>query len=272
MGLSTKGRYEMRMFKVMVSAILALILSSAALGAERQTGRVMGTMAQKGGLPLAGGVVFFFNQDSGPPPAPEKYWRVPDKSVELDKDGRFSTELAEGTYFFGSIKRPSGKDVGPPNEGDIYLVTSDIPVKQRTFTVKAGKEIDIGTISELKPFRKDLLSAGITGIEGVVIDADGTPVPGVFVFAFLTAKMSGRPLFVSEKTGADGKYLLRVEKEGEYYLKVKEVYGGGPPRQGGFIGAYGDGSPKPVEVKGGTTVKGVTIIGGSFPGQGRKPK
>ncbi len=263
----------MRILKVMMAAIIVLMLTGEALAAERQTGRVTGKMAQMAGGPLAGGDVFFFNQISGPAPAPEIYWRVPDKSVELDADGRFSTELIEGTYFFGATKRLSGKDGGPLHEGDLYLVISDIPENQRTFTVKAGTEIDLGIITAFKPYHKGSESASITGIEGVVINAGGKPVQGVFVFAFLSPPKAGvRPIFVSEKTGADGKYLLRVEKEGKYYLKVKEVYGDGPPKQGGFIGGYGDKTPKAVDVMGGTVVKGITIKGGSFAGRGKKLK
>jgi hypothetical protein len=226
-------------------------------------------MAQKGGAPLEGGLAFFFNKASGPPPLPDKYWRVPDEIAELDADGRFATELLEGTYYLGAIKRMASKDVGPPNEGDLYLIINNLPEKQRTITVKAGVAQDVGTIAEAIPYRKSFATEGITGIEGVVADPEGKPVPGVFVFAFLTPAMVGRPLFVSEKTGVDGKFLLRLAKEGSYYLKVKELYGGGPPRQGGIIGGYGEDAPKAVEVKGGSIVKGIKIKGSRFQGQGQ---
>lgn len=260
------------MLKAVLSVIVVLVMANGAMAAERLTGKVTGKMAQKGGAPLAGGLAFFFNKASGPPPLPDKYWRVPDEIAELDAEGFYSTELLEGIYYLGAIKRISGKDVGPPNEGDLYLTIHSLPEKQRTVTVKAGTTLDVGTIAEAIPYRKSHTVAGVSGIEGIVVDPDGKPVQGVFVFAFMTPSMVGRPLFVSEKTGGDGKFLLRVANEGSYYLKVKELYGGGPPRQGGIIGGYGEETPKAVEVKVGSIVKGLKIKGSRFQGQGQVKK
>ncbi|MSM39657.1 MAG: carboxypeptidase regulatory-like domain-containing protein [Geobacter sp.] len=255
----------------LIAAGLVLLLAGAGIAAERQTGTLTGKLAQKNGAPLSGGLVFFFNQVSGPPPSPEEYWRVPDEIADLDNDGRFSAELLEGTYFVGAIQRMGAKEVGPPIEGDLFLVGRDPQGKPRTFTVKAGQQQDLGTIAGALPFGKTTVRPGTTGIEGVVVGPEGKPVVGVFVFAFLTPAMVGRPLFVSEKTGPDGRFLLRLAEGGEYYLKAKELYGGGPPRQGGIIGAYGDDEPKAVKVKSGAIAKGISIKGLRFPGQGRKP-
>ena len=62
---------------------------------------------------------------------------------------------------------------------------------------------------------------------------------GVIVFAYIKSAMSGRPLFVSDKTGPDGKYMLRVNKGGVYYLRARNQYGGGKPKSGSLIGNYG---------------------------------
>ena len=255
----------------LIAAGLVLLLAGAGIAAERQTGTVTGKLTHKTGTPLSGGLVFFFNQASGPPPSPEDYWRVPDEIADLDNDGRFSTQLLEGVYYLGGIQRVGAREVGPPIEGDLFLVNRDPQGKARTFTVKAGQQQDLGTISGALPFGKTMKRPGITGIEGVVVGPEDKPVAGVFVFAFLTPAMVGRPLFVSEKTGPDGRFLLRLAEGGDYYLKAKELYGGGPPRQGGIIGAYGDEVPKAVTVKSGAIAKGISIKGVRFLGQGRMP-
>jgi len=257
---------------VMVAAALAAMVCCAS-AAEPVTGKLTGRLAQKDGSPLSGGLAFFFNQSTGVPPLPEKYWRVPDEIAELDAEGRFTAELIEGTYFVGAVKRAIGRDVGPPNEGDLFLVSRDPQGKPRTFAVKARTQQDIGTIAEALPFVKSPNKGGITGIEGVVEGEDGKPIAGVFVFAFMTPSMVGRPQFVAERTGADGRFLLRVAEAGNYYLKVRDVYGGGPPRQGGIIGGYVSDTPQSVAVKANAITKGVSLKGIRFQGQGqaRKP-
>lgn len=260
----------MKSLKTALIAITTLlILASAAVAAEQKTGTIKGKLAQADGTPLSNGLVFFFNQSSGAPPAPESYWRVPDEIAEIDQDGKFSTELLEGNYFVGAIQRPTGRDVGPPNPGDLFLISREPTGKQRLYQVKPGSVKDIGTVAEAVPYKNAIPKPGMTAIEGQVLGSDGKPVKGVFVFAFLTPAMVGRPLFVSEKTNDDGKFLLRVSEGGKYYLKVKELYGGGPPRKGSVIGGYGDDIPKAVEVKNGTLVRGIKIAGSKFPGQGK---
>ena len=278
----------MKMLGTVATGGLVLAVAFGAIAAERQpgkqfgrmpgkvagqhTGKVTGKLAQKGGVPLSGGLAFFFNMGSGPPPSPDKYWRVPDEIAELDADGRFNTELIPGTYFVGAIKRAVGKEVGPPAEGDLFLVARDASQMPRSFVVTAGGHLDLGTIAEAIPYHKPAAAKEITGIAGQVVDAENKPVPGVYVFAYLTPAMIGRPLFASEKTGLDGKFLLRVAEGGNYYLKVRELYGGGPPRQGGIIGGYGDETPKAVTVKSGSVTSGITVKGLKFPGRGQPQK
>lgn len=77
------------------------------------------------------------------------------------------------------------------------------------------------------------------------------------VFAFSTPTMVGRPLFVSERSDRDGKYLLRTHRGGNYYLRARANHGGGPPAADEVMGIYKDG--KPVVIKTGQLRKGVNI-------------
>ncbi|MBT0652309.1 carboxypeptidase-like regulatory domain-containing protein [Geomobilimonas luticola] len=251
--------------------VFLLCSVATAVGAEdARTGTISGKMKIKNGGPLANGVVFFFNEASGPPPSPEKYWRVPDEIVGTDGEGNFKAVLLEGKYYLGASKRKSGQEVGPPQEGDYFLPAMEEKGVSKTFHVEKGKTADIGTIAEAIPFSRATVKtgSGITAIEGSITDAEGKPLERAMVFAFLTPAMVGKPLFVSERTGKDGKYLLRVNQGGDYYLKIRDVYGGGAPKVGEIMGGYGQDKPMPVTVKTGTTVKGIDIKGVRFLGRG----
>ena len=249
-------------------------MAASVWGAERKTGYLSGRLMIKNGGPLDGGMAFLFNHAAGPPPSPEKYWRVPDEIVPIGKDGRFKAELIEGTYYLGAIKRLAGKEIGPPQEGDFFLISRDAAGEPMQYFVGKGKETDVGTIAEATPFRRSMLKleGGITAIEGTIVGPTGKPVEGALVFAFLTPAMVGKPVFVSERTGKDGKFLLRVFGSDHYYLKTRDVYGGGPPKVGAVIGSYGEDTPIPVDVKAGEIKKGVEIKVVRFTGQGPKQK
>lgn len=237
---------------------------------EVRTGAIAGKMMIKNGGALANGLVYFFNDRNGPPPSPDKYWRVPDEITKTDAEGNFKAQLLEGKYYLGATKRVAGQDPGPPQEGDLFLPASSEKGGPKEYLVKKGETTDAGTIAEALPFQRNMIktSDGITAIEGVITDNKGRPVDKALVFAFLTPAMIGRPLFVSERTGSDGRYLLRVDKGGTYYLKIRDVYGGGVPKVGEIIGSYGEKKATPVTVEFGKILKGINISGISFPGRG----
>jgi len=259
--------------KRICSLLLALAVFGTgifALAADGGVGRITGTLQKKTGEPLANGMLFLFNEKTGPPPAPEKYWRVPDEIVPLDGDGKFLAEVPAGTYYLGAIKRIGGEALGAPNDGDYFLANRDERGNLRKYAVKAGETTTIGTLAQARPFKKVAASAGagVTAIEGTVLDEAGKPVAGALVFAFVSPTMVGKPLFASERTGTDGTYLLRVHKGGTYYLKSREVYGGGAPKAGEIIGGYGEKEPKPVKVETGKIVRGIDLRVIHFKGRG----
>ncbi len=249
-----------------------LVLSGTAYAKDTKTGYLTGQLQAKTGEPLAGGLIFFFNELAGTPPAPDKYWRVPDEMGFLDGKGNFKVRLSEGKYFIGAIKRSSGRDPGPPLEGDLFLIDRDAAGTPKLHPVNKDVTTDIGTIAGAAPFRNEMSRAqkGTTAIEGTVTDTEGKPIAGALVFAFATPGTVDKPLFVSERSGKEGKYLLRVADNGSYYLKVRDVYGGGAPSVGAVIGGYGDDSPIPVKTIKGTIVGGIDIKTRKFAGKGQK--
>jgi hypothetical protein len=250
--------------------LFVALLCGASMAAETKVGAMAGRLQTKGKEPLNNALVFIFNERSGPPPAPDnRYWRVPDEVTETDIEGRFVIAVPPGSYYLGAIKRLRGKDVGPPTEGDLFLTSVDTKGSAIKYNV-ANDLVDVGTIAQAVPFKAEMVSNlnGISAVEGIVQTKDGQPVKGASVFAFTSPTMIGKPIFVSARTDADGRYQLRVMGGRTYYLKARESYGGGPPKIGSMTGNYGEESPVPVPVKAGEVTKGINVNVSRFARQG----
>lgn len=180
-------------------------------------------------------------------------------SEPTDEEGGFSVSLPPGKYFFVVRKRESGDAVGPVRTGDYHSEVIG-PV-----TVRAGEPIarDIVALRKLGE-TKDLPSATpaptSTGIRGTITDADGKPVKGARLHAYTYPQMSERPKYVSEETGADGRYVLFFPEGGTFYLAARSRFGG-PPKIGELYGRYDDGTVEPsgIHVKDNEIVENVDI-------------
>ncbi|OGW45289.1 MAG: hypothetical protein A2078_13930 [Nitrospirae bacterium GWC2_57_9] len=242
-------------YALLISVLFAMV--SPATGDDR-SGIVMGVIGIKNGGPMMDGTVFFFDQNSGPPPSATKYWRVPTHFFPIDSEARFSAVLPEGTYYFGAIERNTGETLGPPQEGDFFFISQDEKGRPRKLTVRKGSMTDLGMVVEAVPFKRAMLARkGTTSIEGVIRDRQGKPVEGMAVIGFKSPTMMGLPVFVSERSDKGGRYLLRVDRGGTYYLRARSNYGPGFPAKGELMGVYKDG--KPVSVKTSTSRKGINI-------------
>lgn len=136
----------------------------------------------------------------------------------------------------------------------------------KEYAVAKDKDTGIGTISEAVRFRGEPEDphVRITAIEGTVVDGHGQPVAGAMAFAYATADMTGKPLFTSARTGKDGIFSLRVDKGGNYFVKIRNTNVGGHPVDGELVGAYGSDRPEPIGVKTGEIAKGFVITGRIF--------
>lgn len=251
----------MKIFRLMLLLVLILSTMISAEADETKPGRMTGVLARKDGRPLNYGLIYLFDHFSGPPPIIEKYWRIPDEIFEVDERGRFDIELIPGTYYIAYIKHSDPSDVGPPKKGELILISRDSKGQPVPYSLKAGEMLDIGKLSEAVPYDPVMVrpsdKEGITAIEGRILGKDGKPIAGVPVFAFMTAAAIGRPLFTSERTDKDGNFLLRVDKGGTYYLKVRGHYGGGKPDHDSVLDGEKDEQLAEVYVETGQIVKGV---------------
>ena len=255
-------------------AILFLLLSAGTSHSDNQpdpnaksvqpkTGIVTGKFVGNGKESMAGGQVIFYKAGVEPPPNITRYIRVPLPRLtsKIQPDGSFRAELPGGKYFFGAIKRNSGKQFGMPSKGDYYYRYYKPNSRElQEFSVNEGDYIDFGTL-EARPFRGRVkaLSAQ-TAIKGRLSDMDGKPVENCLVFAFPTPQMLRQlPLFVSSKSGKNGEYILNVAGDSTYYLLARDVMGGGQVKEGGLIGFYGEQKPVGVTIQSGAIVKNIDI-------------
>ncbi len=150
-------------------------------------------------------------------------------------------EVPESAYYVVARKRASGAVAGPVVEGDLYGESLANPVP-----VRSGSE----TLLDVHLVRKerdddpnaDRLSARGATIRGVVVDGAGTPVPGVYVFAYRNRVVGhGMPDFRTLPTGVDGAFSLSLGAGGLFYVGARE-HAGGSPRPGEWFGFY-EGSP-----------------------------
>lgn len=250
---------------------VTLVMTAGAFSEEVKRGHIAGKWITKEYGAMAGGLVLLFNAETGPPPLYEGQFRVPDAMYDIGPKGEFDAEVNAGAYYL-VLRKVAGGRPGPPKDGEPHFFSLDKKGQPRRFTIRPGKTIDLGTIAEVIPFKRAVKSlAGSTFIEGTVYDDEGVPVEGAGVLAFLSPEMLGRPLYVSDSTGKDGKYVLRVNEGGTYYLKIRSHYGGGRPEAGEIMGGYGEqNDPAVVKVETGKVTKGIDISGKRFTGRGRQ--
>ena len=230
-------------------------------GSVQVTGTLKGFIHTPDGKPLMSGDVYFFNEAMGPFPAPEKYWRVADELGPMDATGGFSVDLPPGRYYIGAIQRKVDATlIGPPAEGDVFYAGT------AKYEVLPGSVNNVNILKGAKPFSLNSVAkgAGVTAIEGSVVDNAGKPVENAIIFAHKLATMNDRPLFVSVRTDKGGAFRIRVADSGTYYLRVRDLYGGGMPAEGSFMGAYGGKTPKGIIIKQGEVIKGIQLTGEKF--------
>jgi len=206
--------------------------------------------------PLAHGRLFLYNEAAGPS-VPNAIARVPDNITLLDNNGRFNFELPPGTYRLSASKMPDSGPMGPPLEGEPVYFKVDSSGAEVAFTVTSGKKTNAGVISTSRPMIRNY--KGKTLIQGQVIDASGSPVKGAVIYAYLDPGIVDKAYHVSEKTAADGKFVLSVNKGGAYYLRVRGEYGGGIPKEGEIIDITAPTALTPITVNNGETLSGVII-------------
>jgi hypothetical protein len=231
------------------TALLAALVAAVAAcgGPKQESGQTM--VKGKALTPLAEAYVSVYREGmdlKGPPYT---------TSQPSGPDGDYSISLPPGKYFFILRQRKGGDAVGPVRTGDLHSEVVG-PI-----TVRGGETISrdlvaVRKVGETKDLPSTTPAPTTTGISGVITDADGKPVKDARLHAYTYPQMSERPKYVSEATGADGRYVLFFPEGGTYYLAARNRFGG-PPKIGELYGRYDDGTVEPSAIH----VKDNEIIG-----------
>lgn len=217
-------------------------------------------------------MVYLFNKSMGPPPSRDKYWRVPDLISGVDADGSFSVAISEGTYYLTAAQKDPDAEMGPPTEREFHYFHGDPAWNPLPLAVASGATLNLGALPGAFLWTPEMSKSeeGVTSIAGTVTDMAGKPLEGAVIFAYLSQDITGRPVFISERTGKEGSYQLRVHGGGTFYLKVRSVYGGGSPETGEYLNITDEFKPFSVTLRKGQKLQGIAIQVKKFPKRGPK--
>ncbi|WP_305046022.1 MSCRAMM family protein [Geoalkalibacter sp.] len=191
------------------------------------------------GLPLKGAWIYVYVEEASGLMGPSY-----GEAVQSDEGGMFRIPLPAGRYYLAARQRGDGSRLGEPAPGDLNGVYPGNPVE-----LTRGEELDLGdfrltavdahTREERRAAGK--FAATATAFTGRVVDERGGPTAGVYVFAYLDRRMVGKPTYISEPSGADGRFTLYLGEGGTYYVGARSRFGG-PLEPGERVGTW-DGRP-----------------------------
>lgn len=179
-------------------------------------------------------------------------------TAPTDTSGLFEAPLPPGKYFLVARKRHRGEFQGPLQAGDFFGYYPGNP-----FEVREGQVIDASfAMVEVpeKVRRQAEALFGETSISGQVLDGQGNPVAGVRVMLYGDPMMIQRPLYVSQPTDGEGRFVLSFPHGGRYWLVARDRLGGQPlPEQ--FHGRYVGSPDGSLRVRTGQKRKDIIIRG-----------
>ena len=178
-------------------------------------------------------------------------------AAPTDEQGYFELPLTVGTYYLVVRVRQNGQMAGPLKAGDLfgYLAGNPLLINEGA---PARVHIPLIEVPE-KVSRHAANLFGNTSISGVVLDQKGEPVAGLQVLLYEDSMMLNRPLYVSQKTAADGRYQLSFPKGGHYYLAARNELGG-TPAPGEFYGRYQGTPDHSIKIETGKALVDIEIV------------
>jgi len=180
-------------------------------------------------------------------------------------DGSFSFTIEPGTYWVVARKRTVDDRMGPLNAGDLFAFAPGNPVAvgAGVFSVvalnAAAKQVNKVKDGGQEVTLDGTVKAGGTVVSGVVRDAAGKPVRGLYVGAYRDSMMIYKPDFISNLTGEDGAYTLTLAGGGEFFIIARNTLGG-PAEKGDLLGRYAGNENHSVAVKAGEKLVGIDIV------------
>lgn len=173
-------------------------------------------------------------------------------------DGEFALDLPPGAYWLVARRRAGGGMAGPLRKGDAFGYFAGNPVVVEPGWITRV----ILPVTVLKLRNPPVYSEGSGAaafLEGRILGRDGSPRRGVYAALYDNPDLLNRPVFLSDVTGEDGRYVLPVPVPGTYFLGARNGYGGSPA-PGDLYGRY-EGNPEhAVTVRAGERLSGIDLV------------
>lgn len=245
----------------MLRRILFLFLLSSQLIVAQSHAGLPGFMLKRMGIlsgsvyvadkPVPNAMVAFFLVDKGLPPIARGMGRIPEFLEQTDMQGKFQVKLMAGEYYMGILLREPGSALGPPKEDEVYYFATDSESKLRKFAMADFQQTDAGRVNGALPETFKEVGQLFT-VEGVLLRGDSAePFESASVLAKSDIKQP-RPDFISQPTGKDGAFFMKLTAGKNYYLTARQGISGNQPQAGEVIGTYGINSFSSVLNIGGT--------------------
>lgn len=204
------------------------------------------------GQPVSGAVAMVYTDLSGQLKGRGLGWISPS-----DENGYFEAPLPAGSYYIVIRVRKGGKLVGPLQAGDLFGYLAGNPLLIREGEL-ARVHIPLIEVPDKASQRADTLF-GNTSVSGRILDTQGDPVEGLQVLLYDDPMMLSRPLFVSQRSRADGRYQISFPQGGSYYLAARSEIGG-TPAPGELYGRY-QGTPNhSIKIATGKSLSNIEIV------------
>ncbi len=171
--------------------------------------------------------------------------------------GEFALALPPNRYFLlARLRTDHSVAIGPMHKGDLlgYDPMNPLVVEQGHYAPAAIPMFKL----RMEKTRAESAVLPPGTIEGRIVDHAGHPVAGAYAALYHNPKLIGMPVFLSELTGADGRFTLSVPVPGDYFLASRSGYG--RPLAGSWFGAWGGSGDHSLKLKLGETRSGVEIV------------
>lgn len=187
------------------------------------------------GLPVARAFVYLYTEAGGDMMGPSY-----GEAVQTDAEGRFSVALPAGRYSLVARKRTDGGRSGELAPGDLNGVYPANPVELRRDEALQLADLSLVAVDAEVHARRQaegFFTPTDTRLQGQIVDTEGRPVSGVYVFAYLDSRMVGKPVHLAAPTDANGAYRIYLAAGGTYFVGARSAYGG-PLEPGEWVGTY----------------------------------
>lgn len=200
-----------------VLGMLAWLLLSVFAAGAADAALLRGRVADIDGRPVAGAKLFVY--DSANVRRPATFISPPSAA-----DGTVAITVPPGTYWVVA-RFKQDESYGPLMPGDKH--SGEPAVMDLTTEAELEQDFTVADIRELGR-KRQTIAADSLRLKGRVLDAEGNPVAGAYVFASTIKGGTRIPDYVSAWTGADGTYMLALPSGPKYFLGVATAF---PPMQ-----------------------------------------